>query len=596
MLLTRLALRARIATIVLLAILIATGIWTFTRLQVEFLPSVDFPVVTVVTFYPGASPDTVLEDVTIPVENILLEQDNVNTVNSRTSLNLSIAFAEFEFGSDTPAIEEAVKSRINELELPAGVVPPNVGRLNFDQFPVLQVSVRSDLPPDELKAMVENDILPRLQAVPGINSADIPADAGGEGVISRTNGIPSLSISMVKGPDDNTVEVTKAALQELEDMRPSLPADVQFTVIENQGPEIQNSIDKLGREVALGAVLAILVILGFLLSFRPTFVTSISIPASLLVGVIVMYLQGMSLNIVTLGGLAIAAGRVVDDSIVVMENIYRHIQDGDDRIQAALDGTREVALPITIATLTTIAVFAPLGFIGGIVSEFFLPFALVITYALLASLVIALTVVPVLSGMLIKRHEGETAADSLARRLVRVYTPMITWALGHRLITIIGAIVLFVGSMSLLAAIPIGFLPGSVQNVLSIEIDTPPTTSSETVAGYLDDAEAYLERLRIADEPEIEAYTSQVGVRSGFGQGGGLTTINMSVRLTEETDAAAMTDKLREQFSGPDRTVFIEQAQGGGPPAGDLEVQLISDDYASLVEASDQTDWPHHRP
>ena len=466
---------------------------------------------------------------------------------------------------------------------------PNVGRLNFEQFPVLQMSARSNLPPEELQTIVERDILPRLREVPGVDSADIPANAGGQGVISRTNGQPSLTIDVVKGADANTVEVVNAALAELEDIKAGLPADIQFTEISNQGPEIQDSIDSLGREVALGAFLAILVILGFLLSVRPTFVTGISIPASLLVGIIVMNLQGMSLNLVTLGALAIAAGRVVDDSIVVMENIYRHIQAGEDRLHAAFEGTKEVALPITIATMTTIAVFAPLGFIGGIVSEFFLPFALVITYALLASLLVALTAVPALASLLIKRHSSDTAEEVLSRRIIRIYTPLITWALGHRLYTILGAIVLFVGSMSLLANIPVGFLPGSVQNVLSIEIDTPPTTSPDVVVGYLGEAEAQLEELRLAGE--VEAYTSQIGGNSGFGFGG-LTTINMSARLTEDVDALAMSDRLEEAFSGPGRTVFIEQAQGGGPPAGALEVRLIGEDYLRLIEASDRLIGP----
>ena len=586
---TRLALRARIVTIILLAALIVGGIWSYTRLQVEFLPSVDFPLVTVITFYPGASPDTVLEDVTVPIEEILLEQEDVNLVQSTSSLNLSVVFAEFEFGTDTAAIEEAVQGKVDQLQLPEAVGTPNVGRLNFEQFPVLQVSARSNLPPEELQTIVERDILPRLREVPGVDSADIPANAGGQGVISRTNGQPSLTIDVVKGADANTVEVVNAALAELEDIKAGLPADIQFTEISNQGPEIQDSIDSLGREVALGAFLAILVILGFLLSVRPTFVTGISIPASLLVGIIVMNLQGMSLNLVTLGALAISAGRVVDDSIVVMENIYRHIQAGEDRLHAAFEGTKEVALPITIATMTTIAVFAPLGFIGGIVSEFFLPFALVITYALLASLLVALTAVPALASLLIKRHSSDTAEEVLSRRIIRIYTPLITWALGHRLYTILGAIVLFVGSMSLLANIPVGFLPGSVQNVLSIEIDTPPTTSPDVVVGYLDEAEAQLEELRLAGE--VEAYTSQIGGNSGFGFGG-LTTINMSARLTEDVDALAMSDRLEEEFSGPGRTVFIEQAQGGGPPAGALEVRLIGEDYLRLIEASDRLIGP----
>ena len=586
MLLTRLALRARIVTLVILALLIAGGIWSYTRLEVELFPPVDFPLVTVVTFYPQADPETVLNDVTIPIENVLLQQADVLTVTSTSSLNLSVAFAEFEFGSDTPAIEEAVRADIERLQFPPSVAAPRVSRLNFEQFPVLQMSVLGDLPPSDLQELVESDVLPRLRAVEGVDSAQIPVNAGAAGVISRTNGLPSLTIDFVKSADANTVEVVKAVLGELDDIKTGLPADIQFTEISNQAPEIEDSINSLGREVALGAALAILVILAFLLSVRPTFVTGISIPASLLIAIIVMNLQGMSLNLVTLGGLAIAAGRVVDDSIVVMENVYRHIQDGDSRLEAAYSGTREVAMPITIATLTTIAVFAPLGFIGGIVSEFFLPFALVITYALLASLVVALTAVPALASLLIKRHATDTAEELLSQRIVRIYTPLITWALGHRLITILGAVALFVSSLFLLIWIPVGFLPGSEQNALTIEIDAPPTTPTDTVVGYLDNAEARLEELRLAGQ--VDAYSSRVGGGGGFeGPAGGLTSINITARLTEDTDADAMADLLRAEFAGPDRTVFIQQAQGGGPPVGQAEVRLISEDYDLLKQASD---------
>ncbi len=586
MLLTRLALRARIVTLVILALLIAGGIWSYTRLEVELFPSVDFPLVTVVTFYPQADPETVLNDVTIPIENVLLQQDDVLTVTSTSSLNLSVAFAEFEFGSDTPAIEEAVRADIERLQFPPSVAAPRVSRLNFEQFPVLQMSVLGALPPSELQELVESDVLPRLRAVEGVDSAEIPVSAGAAGVISRTNGLPSLTIDFVKSADANTVEVVKAVLGELDDIKTGLPADIQFTEISNQAPEIEDSINSLGREVALGAALAILVILAFLLSVRPTFVTGISIPASLLIAIIVMNLQGMSLNLVTLGGLAIAAGRVVDDSIVVMENVYRHIQDGDSRLDAAYAGTREVAMPITIATLTTIAVFAPLGFIGGIVSEFFLPFALVITYALLASLVVALTAVPALASLLIKRHATDTAEELLSQRIVRIYTPLITWALGHRLITILGAVALFVSSLFLLIWIPVGFLPGSEQNALTIEIDAPPTTPTDTVVSYLDNAEARLEELRLAGQ--VDAYSSRVGGGGGFeGPAGGLTSINITARLTEDTDADAMADLLRADLAGPDRTVFIQQAQGGGPPVGQAEVRLISEDYDLLKQASD---------
>ena len=179
---------------------------------------------------------------------------------------------------------------------------------------------------------------------------------------------------------------------------------------------------------------AVLTIFLFLFSVRSTLVAAISIPLSILTALVVMQLTGISLNIMTLGGLAVAVGRVVDDAIVVLENIYRHRALGEDRLTASLKGPREVAGAITASTLTTVAVFLPLGFVGGLVSQFFLPFALTVTFALLASLICALTVVPVLAYLFIDKVKVNVDEDGEPKRSfwVRAYTPVITCVLQHR--------------------------------------------------------------------------------------------------------------------------------------------------------------------
>ena len=176
---------------------------------------------------------------------------------------------------------------------------------------------------------------------------------------------------------------------------------------------ITESTNGLLREGGLGALFAILTIFLFLFSVRSTLVAAISIPLSILTALVVMQLTGISLNIMTLGGLAVAVGRVVDDAIVVLENIYRHRALGENRMQASLNGPKEVAGAITASTLTTVAVFLPLGFVGGLVSQFFLPFALTVTFALLASLICALTVVPVLAFLFIKdvKHDVDASGE-----------------------------------------------------------------------------------------------------------------------------------------------------------------------------------------
>jgi HAE1 family hydrophobic/amphiphilic exporter-1 len=174
----------------------------------------------------------------------------------------------------------------------------------------------------------------------------------------------------------------------------------------------------------------------------------------------------------TLGGLAVAVGRVVDDSIVVLESIYRHVQRGEDQRKAALEGTKEVALAITASTLTTVAVFLPLAFVSGLIGEIFRPFALTVTFALLASLLVALTIVPVLSSYFISRKTVRPLSDR-PNVLVGVYEPALRWALRRPVWTLVIALALFVGSLGLTPFVGTSFLPSSGDKGAYITIDFP---------------------------------------------------------------------------------------------------------------------------
>nr|WP_218869218.1 efflux RND transporter permease subunit [Leifsonia psychrotolerans] len=231
--------------------------------------------------------------------------------------------------------------------------------------------------------------------------------------ISRVNGKPALTISVTKVPAANTVEVSK----EVRALLPSLEAAVSgatFTIVFDQAPFIQQSIDSLTQEGFLGLIFAVLVILVFLLSVRATLVTAISIPTSVLITFIGLQSVGYSLNILTLGALTIAIGRVVDDSIVVIENIKRHLVAGVDRADTIIGAVREVAGAITASTITTVAVFLPISFVAGSTGELFRPFALTITIALLASLLVALTIVPVLAYWFLRAPDAAKVAAKVA--------------------------------------------------------------------------------------------------------------------------------------------------------------------------------------
>ena len=591
MVLTRLALRARVLTLAAMFAVLAGGVWTVTQLQVELLPNIDFPLVTVSASYPQADQETVLRDLTEPLERVAADTgvDGFDAVRSITFPGFVLVLAEFEFGSDMKEAERIISERVSDLSFPPGVQTPQITRFNPDEFPILQLSVLGPQDPDVLRELVTSEILPKLRELPGVLNAELPLESQTEEAIIRTNGRASLAITVVKEPDANTVAVANAVLEELEKAESELPFDVEFIVIANQAPDIQDSVDTLTQEVVLGGLLAILVVFAFLLSVRPTIVTGISIPISLLGGLIIMGWQDMTLNIITLGALAISAGRVVDDSIVVMENIYRHIQRGEDRVQAALDATREVSVPIITSTLTTIAVFAPLGFIGGFIGTFFLPFALTITYTLLASLVVALTVIPVLGSLLIKHKGTENLEDERETFLQRAYTPILRWSLGHKALTLLAAVVIFIGSLGLLPFIPQSFLPGFGQNVLTVEMTLPPGSSFQATIQQLDEVEAVLADLRT--QGVVTDYQSRVGgigdiFGPGGGVGGGSNTANIFVTLPEEEDALALAESMRRDLAGPGRDLFISQAQGGGPASNALELVFLGEDYPLVVQTA----------
>ena len=224
--------------------------------------------------------------------------------------------------------------------------------------------------------------------------------------------------------------MARAVEEQLDEFEAEHADIVTITTVSDLSTFIEESQDGLVREGGLGALFAILTIFLFLGSLRSTLVAAVSIPLSVLTALVVMQLTGISLNVMTLGGLAVAVGRVVDDAIVVLENIYRHRAMGEDRLTAVLNGPREVATAITAATLTTVGVFLPLGLVGGLVSQLFLPFALTVTFALLASLVVALTVVPVLAYLFIGRVSLAVDEHGEPKRSfwVRAYTPAITFS------------------------------------------------------------------------------------------------------------------------------------------------------------------------
>jgi HAE1 family hydrophobic/amphiphilic exporter-1 len=232
---------------------------------------------------------------------------------------------------------------------------------------------------------------------------EVSSDIAG---ISRTNGEPSLGLNVTKEPDANTVEVAEGVEDALEEIQGDLGAE-KVLVVFNSAEDVEETVSGLVEKALIGGALAILIIFLFLRSVRSTLVTAVSLPTSILAALLFSWGNDLTLNVITLAGLTIAVGRVVDDAIVVLENSYRYVQEGYEPQEAALKGATEVASAITSSTLTTTAVFVPLGLVGGIVSKFFLPLSLTVAFALLASLLVSITIIPVLASAFIKRRRTQ---------------------------------------------------------------------------------------------------------------------------------------------------------------------------------------------
>ncbi|MCU1424214.1 MAG: efflux transporter permease subunit, partial [Microbacteriaceae bacterium] len=414
--------------------------------------------------------------------------------------------------------------------------------------------------------------------------------------ISRVNGEPSLTLAITKTPDGNTVEVSHEVQDLLPELEEALGSNTQLIVVFDQAPFIEQSIDSLATEGALGLLFAVIVILLFLLSVRATLVTAISIPASILITFIGLQVSEYTLNILTLGALTIAVGRVVDDSIVVIENIKRHLELGEDKLAAILTAVREVAVAITSATVTTVAVFLPLALVGDITGELFRPFALTVTIALAASLFVSLTIVPVLAYWFLGRkarqhkHQGgvlSASEDELDHptRLQRGYLPVLNWTLKRPVITLLSAVLVLVLTGALSPLLKTNFIGDSGQNTLTVSQTLPLGSSLEVRDEAAMRVESVLDDLDGIQTVQLSLGSAGSALQSAF-TGGGSTTFSLTT--DPDVDQTELQKSVRDAVAGIDDAGEVTlAAAGSGFASSDIEVNITANNAAELTEASD---------
>jgi len=409
--------------------------------------------------------------------------------------------------------------------------------------------------------------------------------------ISRVNGEPALTIAITKTPAGNTVAVSQEVRDLIPELEKALGENTKFTLAFDQAPFIEESINSLATEGLLGLVFAVIVILLFLLSVRSTLVTAISIPASVLITFIGMQAAGYTLNIITLGALTIAIGRVVDDSIVVIENIKRHLTLGEEKLPAILSAVKEVAGAVTASTATTVAVFLPIALVGDITGELFRPFALTVTIALAASLFVSLTIVPVLAywflgNKTVHKHEGAGDIDEKPSRLQRGYLPVITWTLKRPVAVILAAILLLGGTVALVPFMKTNFIGDSGQNTLTVSQKLPLGASLEA----RDDAAKKVEAA-LLDVPGVETVQLSIGssgssLRAAF-TGGGASTFSLTT--DPDVDQVVLQDDVRAAVAKIDGAGEVTlQAAGSGFASSNIAVNITATSEKELQDASDR--------
>ncbi|MEM6426533.1 MAG: efflux RND transporter permease subunit, partial [Cyanobacteria bacterium P01_D01_bin.128] len=627
--LSRFAIRHAWITVCCWIAITVAGFFAFSSIKYALFPDITFPVVVVNATAPietALESETVL---TLPLENSLGELESLDKSVSSTSAGRSVINLQFLVGTDLSEATAVVEEKIAAVSLPSDAEIETIP-LNLNEATAISYALKSDrLELDELGALAEADIVPELEAIPGVLRADLL----GRGVLAqmaaagesetflanlqkaptriRFNQEEALAVQVVKEGNANTLEVVdrvEGAIVRLSDDWPEVQFELAATQAEYIRAATQATISSL-----LGAIaIAVLVIFIFLRRWRATLITALAIPLSLLGTCIVMASNGFNFETITLLALALVIGIVVDDAIVELENIVRHIELGSSPRQAALIATQEIGLTVSASTLTIAAVFLPVAFMGGTVGQFFKPFGLTVSAAVLFSLLVARTLSPVLAAYWLK--PGHKAAKTAAAEtdvqqasysgLERKYSQLLGWSLGHRWAVVGIAIASFVGGIALIPLIPQGFIPqldrgefylnytvALPQNAtatasLQTELTTAPPISADPREQILQQTLAEAPALEeiVVNIPEIESVLTTVGGRGQPNQG----SLYIKMKEKRSRTTAEVQTELRENLPKQGALVTsVEDVQfvdtGGEKP---LQVALLGEDVAVLDQTA----------
>jgi len=459
--------------------------------------------------------------------------------------------------------------------------------------------------------------LPRGGTVKLKDIAHVYLDYKDDQEITKANGNPSLTLDISKKSDSNTIMVANDINKTVKEIEEQLPDGIEINTIYDLSIFIKQSINNIVNNLIVGGLLSITILFLFLRSIRSTLIIGTAMPVAVITTFSLMYFTGETLNLITLGGLALGIGMMVDSGIVILENIFRYREEGYDRVDAARLGSKEVASAVIASSLTTVAVFLPIVFVEGLAAEIFKPLAVTVSFALLVSLFAALTIVPMLSARLlhtkkvdvkevdIKEVDAKKRAksrfnrvmaplldrfDDLINKTREFYLRSLKWALNKRKTVVIGTLILILASLALVPFIGTEFLPEMDQGEISIDVTMPEGTLLAETSKTIDLIEAELKSIK-----EIETIFTTAGGGGSFSMGQNNSNIgNIYLRLQPMSERSRSTSDVMEEIRGltadiPGADIKVSQMESGGFSSGEpISIQISGDNLEVLDEIAEE--------
>lgn len=569
------------------------GVLAFSSLKYALFPDITFPVVVVTAQAPLTNTLDTEEKLTKPIEESLRSLVGLEDIRSSTYPGQTAVVSSFIVGTNLETVTSKISQIVNQLNLPKDtnkkIIP-----LNLNESAAVSYAVESSVRDiDNLRQLTKDKILPRIAKLPGVLKVSLlgggtlkPQETTG-GTLVRFNGQDALAFQVIKKGDANTLEVVSGVEKEVQQLRSNLK-DVTLTLAATQGEYIRNATHSTIDALIEAIILSVVVIFPFLWNWQATLISALAIPISLLGTFIVMAIYGFNLETITLLALALVIGSIVDDAIVDVENIMRHIENGKTPREAALIATNEIGLTVTAATLTAVAVFLPIGLMGGVIGQFFKPFGITVSAAMLTSLLVARTLSPVLAIYWLKPKaiNSPQKQSKIWQEFEQAYGNLLTWSLQHRLIVVGLAVVSLIAGIALIPLIPKGFIPkldrGEFNIVYTSLVPSLPAALGQEALG----AGGQPRGREIQREQKDKLGNSSLSVAADLSADP--SPISISNLLNDSLDVAKKLEKVVRNSPAVATVFTTVGSREGEPNKGKLYVKLKAERDVKTAQVQDQ--------